>query len=128
MEVEESPQRIIVVDDDPFVRDAIEMILTGAGHTVRATASGAEALRWLDQAPHHLLIVDLSMPEIDGPTLYKQLRARSRGVLPRVLFMSGYGDLGAYHDDPEIRGVPALRKPFNLGDLLSAVRQALVTV
>lgn len=46
---------------------------------------------------------------------------------PRALFVSGYADLGPYHDDPMVRGVPVLFKPFTLSDLFSAVHQALAS-
>ncbi len=121
-------QRIMVVDDDPFVREAIDMILAGDGHAVRATANGAEALQWLEDGPCDLLILDLKMPEIDGPTLYKRVLTRWAGASPAVLFVSGYADLGAYHDDPALRGLPVLVKPFSLDDLRAAVQQALATV
>jgi len=57
------------------------------------------------------------MPEIDGPALYKQVVTRWPVAAPRALFVSGYADLGPYHDDPMLRGVPVLVKPFTLSDL-----------
>jgi CheY-like chemotaxis protein len=71
--------------------------------------------------------MDLKMPEIDGPALYKQVSTRWPVAAPRALFVSGYADLGPYHDDPMIRGVPVLFKPFTLSDLFSAVHQALAS-
>jgi DNA-binding NtrC family response regulator len=49
------PARVVVVDDDDEVREVTEMILAGAGHSVRATAHGFEALRWLEEQPWDLL-------------------------------------------------------------------------
>ena len=68
------PARVVVVDDDDAVREVTEMVLAGAGHSVRATANGFEALRWLEEQPWDLLILDLRMTEIDGPTLYQEAR------------------------------------------------------
>jgi CheY-like chemotaxis protein len=65
--------RVVIVDDDASIREVTEMVLAGAGHSVRATASGFEALRWLEEQPWDLLILDLRMPEIDGPTLYQEV-------------------------------------------------------
>jgi DNA-binding NtrC family response regulator len=127
MEQPEDVQHIIVVDDDECVRETLEIALAGAGHSVRATERGSEALQWLDEEPCHLLIMDLKMPEIDGPALYKQVLTRWPMAAPRVLFVSGYADLGPYHDDPMVRGVPVLFKPFTLSDLFSAVHRALAT-
>ena len=86
--------RVIVVDDDDYVREVTEMILAGAGHTVRATANGYEALRWLEEQPCDLLILDLRMPKIDGLTLYREVLARWPTGGPRVLFVSGFPDAG----------------------------------
>jgi DNA-binding NtrC family response regulator len=127
MEQAEDVQNIIVVDDDECVRETLEIALTGAGHSVRATDCGSEALRWLDDEPCHLLIMDLKMPEIDGPVLYKQVLTRWPVAAPRALFVSGYADLGPYHDAPMLRGLPVLLKPFTLSDLFSAVHRALAT-
>jgi len=121
----EEVQNIIVVDDDDCVRETIEIALAGAGHSVRATDRGSEALQWLDDEPCHLLIMDLKMPEIDGPALYGQVLTRWPVAAPRALFVSGYADLGPYHDDPMLQGVPVLFKPFTLSDLFSAVHRAL---
>jgi len=66
---------IILVDDDQ-VREVAEMVVEGAGHTVRSTANGFEALRWMEEAPCDLLIADVKMPKIDGPTLYSEVLAR----------------------------------------------------
>ena len=79
--------RVVVVDDDDEVREVTEMILAGAGYSVRATANGFEALRWLEEQPWDLLILDLQMPEIDGPTLYREVLARwpVRAAVARVL-------------------------------------------
>jgi CheY-like chemotaxis protein len=117
-------QRIVIVDDDDCVREAIEMILQSAGHSVRSTASGAEALRWLDDAPCDLLILDFKMPDMDGPTLYRRVLTRWPVGGPRILFVSGYAEVAAYEHDAEILAVPLLYKPFSLGDLVTAVHRA----
>jgi CheY-like chemotaxis protein len=65
--------QIVLGEDDEYVRDVAEMVLSGAGHTVRATGSGFEALRWMEEEPCDLLITDIKMPEIDGPALYTQV-------------------------------------------------------
>ena len=75
------PARVVVVDDDDEVREVTEMVLAGAGHSVRATANGFEALRWLEEQPWDLLILDLRMPEIDGLEAASRIR-RMNGCLP----------------------------------------------
>jgi len=120
-------RRIVIVDDDENVREGMEMTLEVAGHQVRSTSSGHEALRWLEDEPCDLLIVDFSMREMNGPELYRRVFARWPASAPRVLFVSGYGEIPRYENDPDVLAVPLLVKPFSLGELLSAVTRAFET-
>jgi len=116
--------RIVVVDDDDHVREVTEMVLAGAGHSVRATPNGLEALRWLEEEPWDLLILDMRMPEIDGPALYREVLARWPRAASHVLFVSGMTERPP---DPSL-DVPVLIKPFSLDELLAAVARVLATV
>ena len=118
-------RRIVIVDDDDCVREGMAMTLEVAGHRIRSTGSGHEALRWLVEEPCYLLIVDFNMPQIDGPELYRRVLARWPDSAPRVLFVSGYAEVSAYESDPDVLAVPLLVKPFSLGDLIAAVTRAL---
>lgn len=115
--------RIVVVDDDDHVREVTEMVLAGAGHSVRATPNGLEALRWLEEEPWDLLILDMRMPEIDGPALYREVLARWPRAASHVLFVSG---MTGRSPDPPL-DVPVLIKPFSLEELLAAVARGLAT-
>lgn len=117
--------RIVIVDDDDFVREGMEMTLEVAGHRIRSTGSGHEALRWLEDELCDLLILDFNMPEMDGPQLYRRVLARCPTSAPRVLFVSGYAEVSGYEDDPDVLAVPRLVKPFTAGDLFTAVNRAL---
>lgn len=116
--------RIVIVDDDEYVREVTEMVLTGAGHSVRSTASGLEALRFLEEESCDLLIADLRMPEIDGPTLHREIVARWPHDGPRVLFVSGQADAPGESIVAPL-DVPMLVKPFTLDDLHGAVARLL---
>lgn len=120
--------QIILVDDDDNVREVAEIVLSGAGHTVRATSSGYEALRWIEEEPCDLLIADLKMPEIDGATLYAEVQAKWPTGGPRVLFLSGFANPAAYAPVLSRGGLPILCKPFSVDDLRSAVTRALACV
>jgi CheY-like chemotaxis protein len=75
-----------------------------------------------------LLIIDLSMPEIDGPTLYREILARWPTGGPRVLFVSGFADAAGYERALASLTVPVLLKPFTLEELRDAVSRVLATV
>ncbi len=117
--------RIVLVDDDEHVREVTDMTLSGAGHNVRATGSGLEALRWLEQEPCELLIVDLRMPEIDGPTLLREVRTRWPSDGPRILLLSGCAEQPCDPSTGQPIDCPVLIKPFSLDDLSAAVARLL---
>lgn len=120
--------RVLIVDDDVYVREVIEMILEGLGYSVTTTGSGVEALRWLEENPQDLLILDLKMPEIDGPTLYQEILDRWPIGGPRALFVSGFADTTGYEVTLKTLRVPLLLKPFTLEELHDAVCRVLATV
>ena len=120
--------RVVIVDDNDSVREVTEMVLAGAGHSVHATASGFEALCWLEEQPWDLLILDLRMPEIDGPTLYREVLARWPTAAGRVLFLSGAAEMPHYNHTVKALNVPVLFKPFTLNDLRAAVARVLATI
>jgi CheY-like chemotaxis protein len=93
---------VLVIDDAPDSRDVLARFLTHAGHSVRSAPNGREALRAiLDQAPD-VVVLDLLMPEMDGPSLLEILRSylRLRG-LPVLVWT-------AYPDSPVARRANAL--------------------
>jgi CheY-like chemotaxis protein len=118
--------RVLVIDDDEFVRDVTTMSLEDLGYQVRATGDGFEALRWLEDETFDLLVVDVKMSEIDGPTLYREVQERWPGRSARVLFISGFGEAD-YHEPAlqAVRDVPLLFKPFSLDDLKAAIERVL---
>jgi two-component system, cell cycle sensor histidine kinase and response regulator CckA len=120
--------RVLLVDDDDYVREVTGMILEGMGHCVRATGNGCEALKWLEDEPYDLLIADVKMPEIDGPTLHREVLARWPTGGPRVLFVSGFAESPDYENAPEARDVPLLFKPFTIAELKAALDRVLATV
>src|SRR5688572_28367732 len=82
---------VLVVDDDPAIREVVGTILEEEGYPVRTAPSGTEALRALEQAPAGLVLLDLHLPGPDSPSLVRQLRARSHP--PRIAIMSAASDV-----------------------------------
>ena len=110
---------VLVVDDEPLVRDLVTTALERDGYVVLAAASADEALaRDRDHAgPIDLVLTDVAMPGLRGPELVALLGARRPGLRP--LYMSGY--VGG--ETPS--ATPLLAKPFGLAALHRAVREAL---
>ncbi|UJR85485.1 ATP-binding protein [Sandaracinus amylolyticus] len=112
--------RILVAEDRPDVSAVIQRVLTLAGHTVVLAATGAEALEILERGPvPDLLVTDVRMPGMDGPTLAREARRKHPGL--GVLFLSGYADKPIDVDS----GDPLLAKPFTPAALADAVRDLL---
>ena len=84
---------VLVVDDDPDVRDLVQFILAQCGAQVRTAASAAEALEAISQALPDVLISDIGMPEEDGYSLIRKVRAReaSRGRHIQALALTAWG-------------------------------------
>jgi len=118
--------RILVIDDDAQVRGAVRRILERAGHTVEDVGNGDAGLRAHRERPADLIITDIFMPERDGIETIRQLRHESPQV--KIIAISG-GDRTQTLDlrkDAELLGASrALRKPFELSELLQAVGQLL---
>lgn len=94
----EGGRSILVVDDDPDVCWALKKVLSEAGVTVEAVASGHEALVRLRDAQFQLLLLDVKLPDIDGIELVRQIHAEYGGA-PPVILVSGY----YYSDDALIQ-------------------------
>ncbi len=112
---------ILLVDDEPMVRDLVTEILRGAGYAVLAAHSAKEALELAAarEGPFRAAIIDVVLPDESGAELARQLRERRPDLA--VLFMSGYGA-----SQVRAKGVGEdaafLKKPYRAAELLAAVR------
>ncbi|MEU4163699.1 ATP-binding protein [Actinoplanes sp. NPDC026670] len=114
-------QRVLVIEDEDYVRDLVVRILQENGY--RTTAISEDAVVTADLADVALLITDVVLPGRSGPAVAAQLRARCPAL--RVLFMSGYSDAELrrrYDIAPTTRIV---QKPFTAVELLATVGEAL---
>ncbi len=116
---------ILVVDDEAAVRSVTRRLLAREGYEVLEASCGEEALQALSGAKDRIrcVLLDHSMPGMDGTETYRRLREVSPGV--RVVMTSGHSerDLRARFDDAGIAGY--LQKPFDLSALLRAARAAI---
>ncbi len=123
--VEAAGARILVVDDEPTIRNTIQAALEAEGYIVETARNGGHALAvWRKmQTKPSLLLTDVAMPELDGVELARLLQKKQPGL--RVLLMSGYGDrvLARYGESPDAVGL--LDKPFRLATVLRRVAESL---
>ena len=114
---------ILLVEDEPMVRTVAERALTRHGYKVLTANNGEEALEIVDRGDEiALLISDVVMPLMDGPTMVREAR-KTRPDLP-ILFMSGYAE-EQLRKSIDIANVAFLPKPFSVQELAEAVRKAL---
>jgi two-component system cell cycle sensor histidine kinase/response regulator CckA len=116
---------ILLVEDEEGLRGLNARGLTSRGYTVLQAANGVEAIEAID---HHsgkidLVVSDVVMPEMDGPTLLKELRSRDPAV--KIIFVSGYAEEAFAKNLPEEEKFAFLAKPFTLKQLVAAVKETV---
>jgi two-component system cell cycle sensor histidine kinase/response regulator CckA len=113
-------ETILLVEDEPAVRQLFAQALMRAGYRVHEARNGQEALKVFDQHGEtiDLLLTDLRMPYMGGAELAKQLRARRSAL--KLICVSGYP--GGTEDDT---AADFLAKPFSRDALLAKVREVL---
>jgi signal transduction histidine kinase/ActR/RegA family two-component response regulator len=119
------PRRLLVVDDDHMVRQAIAGLLRASGHVVTDADGGAAGIARLEETPVDLVFTDLGMPEVTGWDVARAVRARRPG-LPIVL-LTGWGEHGTGEAQPAGLVDRILGKPVRLEDLLAVIDE-LTTV
>jgi CheY-like chemotaxis protein len=113
------PRRILVVDDDPMVRNTTVSLLRAAGHLVTEAKSGAAGIAQLADGLVDLVLTDLGMPEVTGWDVARAVRS----CMPRlpVILLTGWGEHGTGETPPAGLVDRILAKPVSLNDLLAAI-------
>ncbi|MEX2238175.1 MAG: response regulator [Dehalococcoidia bacterium] len=123
---EGDPARVLVVDDEPAIREVLREMLSAEGYVVEVAGSGGEALTKLSHRRFDLVITDIKMPEISGQELFNEIVAAYPELAPKVIFITG----DTVNDETRefINSVsnPTLEKPFRLEALRGLLRQLSV--
>ena len=117
--------RVLVVEDEPALAQAVAEALGDAGFVVDRASDGEEGLTRLTEANYDLIVCDLKMPRIDGMQFYRAMAAATPALARRVIFVTG--DVAGTDAERflEETGCRWLSKPFRLGDLLRSARDTL---
>jgi PAS domain S-box-containing protein len=119
-----SSARVLVVDDEPIVRRQVRRMLEAQGYAVLDAADGRAALTSMERDRPDLVVLDVTMPGLDGTEVVRE--ARSRGLRTPIILCSGYADFRLETRLQADAYAAFLAKPFTLEALLAAVKKALV--
>ena len=113
-------QKILVADDEHFVRNLLAEFFTPLGYQVITTEDGNEALKLAAREAPDVILLDVVMPGLDGAEVCKALRASEKTALIPVIMMTGFP--GAAIDVRQSAPDDLVMKPFMLSDLLKRVK------
>ena len=117
-----SGARVLVIDDEPEIGRAVRMGLTGANFAVEWVATGSEGMEKVAQWHPDVVLLDLSLPDMDGQEVCRELRAWTQ--VPIIVLSVRGGDVDKV-TALESGADDYLTKPFSMGELLARVRVAL---
>jgi CheY-like chemotaxis protein len=120
--VAEAICRILVVEDEPLIRQLLLVALGGRGHTVETSSNGAEGLARLKAGNFNVLITDFHMPKMTGIELIEAVRASKIKIATILMSSNNLDELALTGKDLE--GVQFLRKPFGINELFASVQRA----
>jgi CheY-like chemotaxis protein len=110
---------LLVVDDEPTIRDLIADVLRESGYQVQTAANGAQALQFMRREVPRAIVLDLMMPQIDGNAFVELKRLNPRFAAIPVLLVTA--TFGAQEAAERLGAQACLTKPFELDDLVKLV-------
>lgn len=118
--------RVLVVDDDPNVRDILDRFLTERGYSVESADDGEEALRFIESYGPDVVLLDIRMPKMDGVACLE--RIVDDGLDCGVIMISGEADVDVARETLAKGAADFIYKPFNLGYLESSLMGKLLAM
>ncbi len=115
---------VLIIDDDPVVRQFVELVLAQAGYRVSSAATAELGIKALQTTRWDLVLLDINMPDMTGLDVLRLLRKYQR-VKAAVMMMTTRGDAGTVREALETGADGYLVKPFGPQDLLKRVEAML---
>ena len=113
---------LLIVDDDPFMRELLADHLSSQGYEIAAVETGAQAREEIEKQSFHLALLDLSLPDVDGMSLVDLLSESSPETV--VILMTGYPSLGTAIEGLRRGAQDYLVKPIKMPEVLAAIDRA----
>ncbi|MEV7912723.1 response regulator transcription factor [Streptomyces griseus] len=120
---EDDPQRILIVDDEPAVREALQRSLAFEGYGTRVAVDGYDALAMTEAYTPDLIVLDIQMPRMDGLTAARRIRAT--GSTTPILMLTARDTVGDRVTGLDAGADDYLVKPFELDELFARIRALL---
>ena len=120
-----SSAQLLLVDDEPGLREAVKDYLTESGFSVQVASNAREGWELMQQATPDLVISDIMMPQVDGYQFLKQLRDDARFAALPVIFLTAKGMTGDRIQGYQARCDAYLSKPFDPDELVAIVENLL---
>ena len=114
---------LLVVDDEPNIRDLLASSLRFAGFEVTTAADGNGALHGVDEAEPDLIVLDVMLPDMDGFTVARRLRERD--ITTPILFLTARDDMADKVQGLTVGGDDYVTKPFGLEEVVARIRAIL---
>ena len=115
--------KVLVVDDELGICELIQMALTHKGHEVRYSTTGAGGLKLYDEYCPDLVLLDLTLPDVDGVELAKKIKSAGKCISAPIVLISGRFISPSEIDPTLFAGI--LEKPFSMAKLISEVQKYL---
>jgi len=106
---------VLVVDDDPRVREVLKDVISGQGYSVTTVETGERALEELDRRRYDLIFLDLMLPGITGVDVLAAIKKKDKKAV--VVIITGYGDDPIALEAMSLGPLFLIRKPFRTGDI-----------
>ena len=119
------PARILVVDDEPSIRQSLTGVLEDEGYTCYAVESGEECLLELARQPYAIVLLDVWLPGLDGMETLQQIQEIAEPERPEVIIISGHGSIETAVKATKLGAFDFLEKPLTIEKVTVVVKNAL---
>ncbi len=113
---------ILVVDDEDYIRDSVQIILETENYNVLTAQNGIEALKILEKNYIDIVLSDIKMPEMDGITLLREIKNKYKDI--EVILITGYPSLDTAISSVKDGACDYVTKPFKIDDLINKIKKA----
>lgn len=118
-------ETILIVEDNDITRQGLQIILEAGGYKVLTATQGREALKRMELTVPDLVLADISMPEMDGYTLFKEVRSRPEWITIPFIFLTARGGREDIFNGKKLGVEDYLVKPVDRKELLTTIRSRL---